>query len=97
MNEDLKLNEFLQASGTPEPSPSLEQRIINLALSSEQKYFNLLSGLKELLAIIAFPRPILSMALVLVLGFALGLSGEVLSNIDSNELGNFLYNEGELL
>jgi hypothetical protein len=67
MKEDVKLEEFLKLDEIPSPSPFLEQRII--AESKARRRV----GLKDWLGQIWHPKPILVLAICLILGFAAGL------------------------
>lgn len=67
MKDDLKLEEFLKLDEIPGPSPFLEQRILAEAQARRGV------GLKDWLAQIWHPKPILALAICLILGFAAGL------------------------
>lgn len=99
INEDQELKEFLAASKVADANTNLVNRILEAARNRKQNtaWFDFYSAIQELIAEIRIPRPIYTLACVLILGFVIGFNDVNESAINLDSANEFLYNEGELI
>ncbi len=103
INEDQELREFLAASKVTDASTNLVNRILEIARNRKQNnaWFDFYSAIQELIAEIRIPRPIYTLACVLILGFVIGFNNasdlSTQPTIGTDLANDFLYDEGELI
>ncbi|MDA0771563.1 MAG: hypothetical protein O3C63_01335 [Cyanobacteria bacterium] len=91
------LNQILEQRAIEPASPDLAIRIID-SITTKESWSTWYYRTIDLFCELAFPKPAYAFSFAVVLGFIIGFNDNLLfTDYSSIDLGEFIYNQGELL